>query len=143
MLVSPTINSLHGRIRSITGTDPAVNTEISETVPARRRWKLHTIRFSLLTDVNAADRRVKILIDDGTNALIEYALTNIQTASLTYYYSFAPIPCTELKIGTVIFAPFPHLILGPSYRIKTVTANKQVGDNYSAPQMLVEEWIDP
>ncbi len=50
MLISPTINSVHGRIRSITGTDPDPRTEISETVPARRRWRPISIRFTLVTD---------------------------------------------------------------------------------------------
>lgn len=143
MLISPTINNIHGRIRSITGTDPAANTEISETVPARRRWIIRTLRFQLVTDANPANRYITILIDDGANFLLTFNISQVQSASKTYTYSFANINVGETFVNPELFHPFPHLILSAGCRLRTFTSGLQVGDNYSAPQLLVEEWIDP
>ncbi len=143
MDVSPTIQHPHGRIRSITGTDPAANTEISETVPARRRWLLRGLFFTLVTDVNVADRQITITIDDGTNILFQFTLSTTQPTSTTYAYSLAHILAAETKVITKVFHSLPPLPLQAGYRIYTYTPAKEAGDNFSAPQLLVEEWIDP
>ncbi|MBA7583904.1 hypothetical protein ES708_25855 [subsurface metagenome] len=143
MLVSPTINSLHGRLISITGTDPPADTEISETVPARRRWIIRTLRFRLITDATPANRYITILIDDGTNFLLTFNISQVQSSGKTYTYSFANINVGETFVDGELFHPFPHLILSASCRLRTFTSGLQAGDNYSAPQLLVEEWIDP
>jgi len=143
MLVSPTINSLHGRIRSITGTDPAADTEISETVPARRRWRFHALHFSLVTDNNPANRQIILHIDDGTNTFYRFTLATIQTATLEWFYSFSAIPSVEVRVTTKISAPMAPFLRGPGFYIYARGLNRHVGDSYSAPQLLVEEWIDP
>ncbi|MBA7545412.1 hypothetical protein ES705_37780 [subsurface metagenome] len=143
MLVSPTINNVHGRILSITGTDPAAGAEISEIVPARRRWRFHGIRFTLITDVNVADRTVYLQISDGTNVLIFITHTQTQAASITRSYNFHPRPDAASTISTQISIPLPYFTLGAGYGIITSTNNIQVGDQFSAIHLLAEEWIDP
>lgn len=143
MLVSPTINSFHGRIRSITGTDPAANAEITETVPDRRRWRFLSFRASLLTDANVASRRVFLVFNDGSTDLIYFPASANQAASLFLTHNFSP---TTYSPGLVIadyISCAPSLILPAGFVIKTVTANIQAADNWGAPQLLVEEWIDP
>ncbi len=143
MDVPPTIQHLHGRIRSITGDDPAVGAEILEIVPARRRWRLSTIIFSLTTNPTAADRTVTLIIDDGTNALTAIISTTVQTASQTrqYIYKIQPVP--QFTVGNDFNIPFPVLPLSANFRIRTATTNHQTGDYFTAPRFLVEEWIDP
>ena len=143
MDVSPTIQHPHGRIRSITGTDPAADTEILEAVSPRRRWRLLSLNFSLVTDANVADRYVYLYIKDPTNLLVALAPVNTQAADLTYTYYFTNLPAAEIKIVTNIYRPLPPLTLPAGYTIGTITSSRQAGDNYSAPQLLVEEWIDP
>ncbi len=143
MLISPTINSVHGRMVSITGTDPAVNTEILEVAPDRRRWRLCSVYFTLVTDVNAANRQISIIIDDGTNTLLHLTIQTVQTASTTRNYTLANFSVTEVLVGDDLFHPFPPLCLPAGFRFRTETADRQAGDNFSAPQALVEEWIDP
>ncbi len=143
MLISPTINNVHGRLVSITGTDPAANVEIIETAPDRRRWLIHNLTFTLITDGNPANRSVRITVDDGTNDLFSFAVDKIQSASKSYVYCFANIYVSETFINFTLFHPFPVLSLFPGCRIRTTTTNRQVGDDYSAPQALIEEWIDP
>jgi len=132
-----------GILRSVAGTDPAANTEISETVPTGARWKLWGLSFQLVTDANAANREVTVTIDDGTTILFTSPSGFTHTASLTRRYSAsligaqtAPAQATDRQIL------LPPLQLPAGSRIKTVTTAIQVGDNYGAPQMLVEEWLE-
>lgn len=143
MDVSPTIQHLHGRLRSITGTDPAAGSEISETVPARRRWRLLAVRFTLTADVTVIDRTVTLQLDDGSNIILHIISDTVQTASQvrTYEYKLQPVP--QFGISGTFHIPFPKICLFAGCRIMTTTTNLQAGDNYSAPQLLVEEWIDP
>jgi hypothetical protein len=143
MLVSPTINSIHGRILSITGTDPAAGAEISETVPDRRRWRILGVHFSLVTDATVADRLVHLVIDDGSNTLIQICVVTAHAASITKQYSFSNFGSTQLDPVLCFYLPLPPLLLTAGFRIRTVTDLIEGGDNYSAPQILVEEWIDP
>jgi len=132
-----------GRIRSITGTDPAANVEISETVPAGVRWRLVAFSASLTTDANVAARDVRLVIDDGTTTLLQLPADQTQAASLTIRYTAiagAPI-ATPRNTGAVITLP-RDLLLSPGYRIATLTASRQVGDNWTAPQYEVEEFIE-
>lgn len=143
MDVTPTIQHLHGRIRSITGTDPAAGAQISETVPARRRWLLRSLTFSLTTDANAADRRVMIAITDGTNTYFFYPFGTVQTASLTYTYHLTQGLFGEAQMANNIYTPLPTLFITEPYEILSTLSNGQAGDDFTAPIMLVEEWIDP
>lgn len=132
-----------GRIRSITGTDPAAGVEVSETVPAGVRWRLLTFRGSLVTDGTVATRDVRLTIDDGALVVAQLPADQTQAASLTVSYSAlagGPL-ATPRNTGAVI--PFPvGITLAAASRIRTVTANLQAGDNWGAPQYTVEEFLE-
>jgi len=143
MDISPTIQHLHGRLRSITGPDPAANVQISETVPDRRRWRLLSFRFAFTCDANVADRTVTLAINDGTSTLYYLPSDTVQVATQlrTYYYHLQPVP--QYIVGTNFQLPLPPILLTSGFKIITATANMQAGDDFAAPQFLVEEWIDP
>jgi hypothetical protein len=132
-----------GALRSVTGTDPAANTEIAETVPTGARWRLRSLRVTLVTDANAANREVSLLVDDGTATLYAVPSGVNQAASLTRNYSFAAqaVRGAAATSGDII-VPIPDLDLRAGYRIQTSTANRQATDNFGAPQLLVEESIE-
>lgn len=132
-----------GVLRSITGTDPAANLEISETVPTNARWRVHGIAFSLVTDANAANREVALTFDDGATVFARVPSGLNHLASLTKLYSaFYAAPRNTLATDTTVNVPLPRLDLQGGHRINTVTTNRQATDNYGAPQLLVEEWIE-
>ncbi len=143
MLVSPTINSFHGRLLSFTGTDPAAGAEISETVPDRRRWLLRGIYFSLTTSATVADRLVHLIIDDGTNIIAKICVVIAHAADTAKDYSFANYGSTQLNPVLCFYLPLPLLPLAAGYRIRTSTDLIEGDDDFTAPQLLVEEWIDP
>ncbi len=143
MVNPPSIDSVHGRIRSITGDDPAASAEILVVVPARRRWRLLSVRFTLDTNAVAANRTVQLIIDDGTNTLAQISATTPQVANTLQHYTYLNVSFSELIISLERFYLLPASILSSGFRIKTYTTNFQSTDDLSAPQLLVEEWIDP
>lgn len=133
-----------GRIRSITGTNPAANTEITETVPAGALWRLLGTRFQLVTDANVANRTATLIVDDGTNTIWQADANATQAAGVTRNYNFFPWSTLPTAAGTEIFGFVPpNMLLQAGFRIRTSTANIQVTDNYGAPILLVEEWLQP
>ncbi len=132
-----------GKIRSITGTLPAAGAEISETVPTRTRWRPMTFRYRLVTLAAVANREANLLIDDGANilALTTPAFTQVANTTFDYDALRGVQRQAALQRNEVDFA-MPDVILEAGYRIRTFTANLQAADAYTAPQYLVEEWVD-
>lgn len=134
---------LPGALRSLTGTNPAANVEIVETVPTGARWRLLSFRATLVTDANAAAREVAITFDDGTTVYAEAAAGVNQAASLTRQYTATRGGVRgAAATGTGILIAIPDLRLAAGHRIATVTINRQAGDDFGAPQLLVEEWLE-
>lgn len=132
-----------GRLRSITGTDPAANVEISETVPAGVRWRLLSFKATLAADANVANRQPGLIIDDGVNVIWNMNTNAGQTAGATWVYVWADIGQSLAGQPSVALNyPLPPLVLPAGSRIRTSTSLLQVGDNWSAPQYLVEEFIE-
>lgn len=142
---SPLIASIEGpgALRSVLGTNPAAGVSISETVPTGARWRLLSMSFELVTAVAAADREVAIVIDDGATVLFTSPSGFTQTASLTRRYSASIVGAAVAPTqGTDRQIIIPDLWLPAGARIRTVTTNIQAGDDYGAPQLLVEEHLE-
>jgi len=132
-----------GVILSLGGTDPAAGVEISELCYTNARWRLLGVDFALVTDVTAPVREVVLTIDDGANIVAEVAAGTSQAASLTRRYSFARgVQRGGPAASTIINAPLPDAYLMEGYRIRTVTTALAAGDNFGAPRLWVEEWIE-
>lgn len=132
-----------GRIRSITGTDPAAGAEMSETVPAGARWRLLHLNITLLTDATVSNREVRVILDDGTAQYFESGATAVIAASSSvaitlWRGSFLPSLSSTVR---GLNAP-EYMMLLAGHRIRTETSNLQAADNYAAPQLLVEEWLE-
>ena len=133
-----------GLIRSVAGADPAAGAEILVTVPAGARWRLVGLIATLVTDNTVVNRVVSLVIDDGAAALYRAAAQTVQTASLTVIYSFgAGLPSAATAGGVSINPLATDLLLAAGYRVRSITTGIVAGDNWGAPQLLVEEWIEP
>lgn len=133
-----------GYIRSITGTDPAPGLEFVETVPVNARWRPILVYYTLSTSATAILRYARLAIDDGTNLLAILATAMTQGASCTGTYVYGGGLMTTSLLGLYGQGSLPaHLSMRAWYRLRTITENLQAGDNYSAPQLLVEEWLEP
>jgi hypothetical protein len=143
---SPVLGPLDspGALRSITGTTPAVASEISETVPTGARWQLLALHFRLVTDANVANRLPVLIVDDGANILYRRSTISNHPASATFFYSAGPggADTTTANNNAVAFnLPVP-LDLPAGARIRTSTTAIQAGDQYGLVQYLVRERIE-
>lgn len=132
-----------GAVRSITGTDPAAGAEISETVPTGARWRFLSLRAIFVTDVTAANRAPVLTFDDGTNAFAGAANSVNQAASGTFTYHFGNVGANHANSSPGVMVSTPaNLLLLAGYRMRTITGSIQAGDNWGAPQYLVEEFLE-
>ena len=134
-----------GVIRVITGTDPAAGAEITEAVPTNARWKLLGIRPRFVTSATAANRFVRIQYQSGTPDLFTTRAHDAQTASLNEFYVFAVNG--EFAAAIVTGIPWhnnflPDIHLPAAADISTTTTGIEVDDNYGAPILIIEEWIE-
>jgi hypothetical protein len=133
-----------GALRSITGTTPAAGAEISETVPTGARWELLAFKALLTASATVANRLARLTIDDGVNVFWDTPSNTAQTASQAIGYRWAQGLAQQFADSiTNQFQAFPGglRLLGGS-RIRTTTTNIQAGDQWSAVQYLVREWIE-
>jgi hypothetical protein len=134
-----------GVIRSITGTTPAAGADIVETVPTGARWSLMSIRTQLVTSATAATRAPLFFVDDGVNAYFEDASQLGQAASQTRAWVWSSLPYTQEPGGATVVnqgIPSPTL-MAAGHRFRTSTGQIQAGDQWSAPQYVVMEWLEP
>lgn len=142
---SPIRSSIEGPgvLRSIVGTDPAAGVEIVEAVPTNARWRVHAIRFALTTSGAAANREVSLVFDDGANIFARVPSRVTQITALTFGYSaFFDAALEAVAQDTERTIRLPRIDLQGGMRFRTITTALDVGDNYTAPQYLVEEWIE-
>jgi hypothetical protein len=131
-----------GWMRSVTGTTPAAGAEVNEVVPALARWKFKLFGVTLTTSATVATRGVTLVVSDGTHDLFRIEAPSTQAASLTQSYWWGQIGARADKVyGTNIAIPIPDLVLTNPYAIRTLTTGLQVGDQYTAPQYQVEDWL--
>lgn len=142
-----------GRLATITGTNPAANTEVTETVPTGERWKIRAFSVVLVTDANAANRTVNLFIDNGavTGRKRIYTDATAQTATTTRThawlrgneaYDVASDSVSDTQTVLVKLCLDDDIILEAGDRIRTTTASIQAGDDYAAPIFEVEQWQD-
>jgi hypothetical protein len=142
---SPIESSLNGpgRLRSITGTDPAAGAEISETVPTGVRWKLVSFTAILATSAVVANRAPSLILDDGATTVFQLGANGTVAASSAAGYTWAAGLGIFGSTGNGNAGALPDPAwLSAGYRIRTQTGLFDVGDNWGAPRYLVEEWIE-
>jgi len=132
-----------GALRSLTGTDPAANVEISETVPTNARWRLLALIATLVTDANVANRDAALTIDDGTTVVGRFPSGQNIPASLTTRYVWTSGGSRfAIASDRTVVTPIPDIWLADGFRLKTVTTALQATDNWTAPQLFIEELIE-
>lgn len=133
-----------GFARGVVGATPAAGADILETVPTGARWRLKSIRFRLVTSATVANRAVKFIIADTTNAPVSIISFNFnQAASITNDYSLGIGVNPLVDPNTlVVMGPIPDNLMFAAFTWKTLTNNLQAGDQFSFVEYLVEEWIE-
>jgi len=131
-----------GAVVDVTGTTPGAGAEISETVPTGVIWTLKAFSFTLTASAAVANRFPNITVDDGANIVFATGQGSALAASGTFRFSFGDNTQAVGVFNNFVVLGFPSALrLMPGYRIRTSTTNLQAGDQYSAPQYLMQEWL--
>lgn len=132
----------HGRLRVLSISNPSAGADISQAVPSGARWLPLALQATLTTDANVATRIPFLLITDGSADLALAAHGYSSAASNAVQFSFSAgshsHTGTPLQTWSLIH-PF-HLYTG--WTIGTETQSIQVGDQWSAIRLTVEEWLE-
>lgn len=143
---SPIADSISGGgyARTITGTNPAAGMELTETVPTGARWQLLGIRAHLIASAVVANRRPRLLFDNGASIWMQSNSVFTTPANGNDDYTWAAGGWIENVIGAggvcggiPVDAP---LIAGS--RMRTDTSGLDAGDNWGAPTYTVREWLE-
>lgn len=141
-----------GKLRKVTGTNPsAVATgdtggEITEAVPTNARWKIHSVRFQIVTSATVGDRVVQLTFDDGTDEFYRTVDQIVIPASTTI--NITASEGLDDGWSSTDTTPDEHVLRLPknhlheAWRMLTEVSNKKMGDNIGAPIMMVEEWLE-
>lgn len=126
----------------ITVATPAVATEAGIVAPGQGLWRVISLTFRFVTDVNVANRGVTLFADDGSTVWWRASAAAVQAASLTVDHSAFAGAATSTLTGSVATLALPSegLWLEPGWRLRTLTSLIQAGDQYSAIAALVEEF---
>lgn len=132
-----------GDVSLITGDAPAAGAEAAYAIPPYMTYRIIAVRVTLITSATVADRNVKLAIYDGMENEMRWYGNIVQAASVSRYYNFSAIGHQPTAAeGTNIMIPIPpDVILRPDSNMKTVTTNRQAGDQFSALDLLVERWV--
>ncbi len=134
-----------GELRVVTGADPAAGTEISETIAAGTYWQLLAVKLTLVQGATQTPQPILVL-DDGATVLFEgFGSSAAQAASTTCIYTFAPGLSLSGQVGSGANihsnAPLPaDLLIGPGFRVRTLTLGIGANTNYGAPVLYVAEY---
>lgn len=143
---SPLISSLDTEPlpRAIMGTTPAVNTDWGETVPTGARWEIIGAYASLNAGVTGIARSVILQIGDGANVIQSANPSKDHTDAILRYYSWAPnLPATISSGSPVYQQPMAQrVIMRAGWQLYTNTIGIGGGDQWSAPNLTVREWLD-
>jgi len=132
-----------GATRSITGTTPAAGATNSDTVPTAAKWRLHSYKVAFTASAAVANREVALVITDGVNPLVTVTAAFTQVAGQAFGYQWSlGTQFLAPTVGTQRILPAPDMYLSAGFQLQTDCRNEQAGDQFSAAQFEVEEWIE-
>ncbi len=132
-----------GLLRSLTVANPAAGVDWTQAAPTNGRWFLRGGTATLLTSAAIANRQVALVIDDGASTLFTIEAAAVQAAGATVVYDLIPGDTLTALTAThqpVIIPRDLRLLAG--WRVRTSTGLLQAGDQWSAIQLMLEEWIE-
>lgn len=141
---SPIRSSTDGRgfMRLVVGGDPIAGAECSDTVPTGARWRLVSYSVALVTSAVVANRFPVFTVDDGATVYHASSVGAACVASTTYRVTASAFGVANAQTPLAFGVALPADLIAPAgHRLRTATTALDAGDNYGAPQILVEEWI--
>ncbi len=135
------LQAVQTRARSIIVPDPAAGTDWVTTIPTGQIWRIQALQARLVTSAVVATRFPSLHVDDGAAQYWSIQTQANQAASLTRFYSFAPIGAlgpVSTAYGSGDLLP-NRLIMPAGHRIGPLTSGVQAGDQWSQITLLIED----
>jgi len=136
----------HGRgyIDYLSPSQPAAGSGVIQKLDPTWIWRPLSIRFSVTTDANVANRFPSVdYTDPDGNVWVRNAAGLVLTASTTGQgFDFnAQRTVAEWATGTDILAPLTDLFIPGGWQIRINLSSIQAGDQISAVRLYVEKWV--
>lgn len=131
-----------GRVKYVTGSNPAAGAEIVETVGSAAVWTPISFVAALVTDATVANRRPHLRITNAAGTVFFECFSDTDhVASTTYTYCFANFGAQPISLASnVVVVSLPdNLQMTAGMKIRTATINLQAGDNWGAPNYIIEQ----
>lgn len=128
--------------KAIAVPQPAAGAEWTMAAPGHATWRIVGLRYTLVTDANVANRVSTLIVDDQTDSLLQIPAGAVQAAGATQIYAgYAGSPSASLATAPWLLpCPSDGLVLLPGFRLRSSTVAIQVGDQYGAIRLYVEEY---
>lgn len=133
----------HGQFASQTVLDPGANTQFAFTFSTQFKRQLIAVSFNFSADANAADRHIRITLDDGTNVMYVVPSGLVHTANFDVLYTFAVGAGTTIGVTAIAnLAPLPYPFAAPPLSVlRSLVTNMQVGDAFTNIVITSQIWI--
>lgn len=131
-------------VLTIAPTDPAVGANFSQALNLNSRWQIIYVEFILATDVNAANRLIKVHGNDGTDDIYLTGPNVPLTANLTarYFCNTGAGDADDLGAGSRLAVPLnTNFYLNQADTFRITIDSIQVGDQISDIRIRVKQWI--
>ena len=128
---------------TVTGTNPAANTECADVVTAGKLWLLRSYQVTCVQGLTQTPLTSLIIKDVAGNTLLSYPGTSsAQNSSVTLAMRWSTnLPLTAGGAATTATAPMDNFIYVPEgYTIGTSTAGIGANTNHGAPIIFVYEY---
>lgn len=136
-----------GFIASAFVTNPGAGADWFVVVQSNVRWRIRSILATLTTNATVANRQVTVFASQGgTKFFVGPAVQNIPAGTVAQVTAMGVSPVVAADTTKVMIPLPPDLILtGTAGFVQTLgvlTGNIQAGDQWSAIQVFVEQWLD-
>lgn len=125
------------------GGDPAAGAEAQYVNAADSKERIISVRFTLVTSAAAPVRRVHLVFDDQATTMFDLAAADTQAASLTRNYNCLAEGFQRAAQDSEIYIPLPpDFFLTSNFRLRTLTTNLDVADNFGGMTLYTENWLE-
>ncbi len=133
----------HAYTEDVVVPTPAAGGGFTYTVTGSYFELLDSISFQIVTGGNAANRQPKLSINDGSGAALATLPTaSVQTASLTWQYTFSPTFADfNTVVALAVTTPLPRIMLQPEYAVVLAIGAVDAADQVSNIRLQVERFV--
>jgi len=126
----------------VTGAAPAAGAEATVVQPAGTIWRPTSINATFVTDATAIGRTPSLVVKESGGATIARVSNGSAGATTTVFETWAASVAASAAAGVNVQSLPGGLLLRAGASLTTATDNRQPGDQWSALNAYVEEWLE-